>query len=410
VVDLPKKFLNTSVYDESKKRIKYIFDNFDNIYLSFSGGKDSTVMFHLVMEEAIARNKKIGVLFVDWECQLTSTINHIKEMITLYKDNIDLYWVQLPITTTNGCSQIEPEWTAWDDKKQSLWVRQPETDAITDKKFFPFYTNNMTFEEFMHEFGLWYANNKKTAAFVGMRATESFKRLQMITNRKIKDNKKIWLTKSVGPVQFVYPIYDWTVEDIWTYYGKYKKLYNPLYDNMYKAGLKLSQMRVDEPFGDNQRIGLWLYQIIEPSLWAKVVQRVSGANMGALYSKESGKILGNKKITLPPKHTWKSYVMFLLDTMPPASSNHYKNKISVYLKFYSKKGYTTGIPDAGDIKNESAGTPPSWQRICKCILRNDYWCSSLGFSPTKITAYNKYVAMMKNRRNRWNIFPTEESK
>jgi predicted phosphoadenosine phosphosulfate sulfurtransferase len=62
-----KNYLTKNVYEASKERISWTFDNFEKIYVSFSGGKDSTVMIHLVMDEAIKRNKKIGVLFVDLE-------------------------------------------------------------------------------------------------------------------------------------------------------------------------------------------------------------------------------------------------------------------------------------------------------------------------------------------------------
>ena len=104
-------YLQQDVLQETKDRIKYAFDNFNRYVISFSGGKDSTVMLHLVMEEAIKRDKKIALLFLDWECQFTLTIQHIKNMYDLYKDYIEPYWIAIPIRTVNGCSQIEPEWT-----------------------------------------------------------------------------------------------------------------------------------------------------------------------------------------------------------------------------------------------------------------------------------------------------------
>ena len=55
-----RNYLSKSVLDASRERISYTFDNFEKIYLSLSGGKDSTTMFHLVIEEAIKRNRKIG--------------------------------------------------------------------------------------------------------------------------------------------------------------------------------------------------------------------------------------------------------------------------------------------------------------------------------------------------------------
>ena len=37
------------------------------VAVSFSGGKDSTVMLHLCAEEARRLHRKFGVLFIDWE-------------------------------------------------------------------------------------------------------------------------------------------------------------------------------------------------------------------------------------------------------------------------------------------------------------------------------------------------------
>ena len=45
--------------------------------IAFSGGKDSTVMTHLVMDEAIKRGKKVGLLIIDLEAQYSDTISHI---------------------------------------------------------------------------------------------------------------------------------------------------------------------------------------------------------------------------------------------------------------------------------------------------------------------------------------------
>jgi predicted phosphoadenosine phosphosulfate sulfurtransferase len=163
-------------------------------------------------------------------------------------------------------------------------------------------------------------------------------------------------------------------------------------------------MRVDEPFGETPRKGLALYQVVEPETWKKMVLRVAGANSAALYSKEMGNILGNHKVTLPKGHTWESFANLLLDTMPKQTSEHYKNKITVYIHWYQQRGYPDGIPDEGDYKLEQLGKIPSWRQIVKALLKNDYWCTGLGFSPTKTSAYKKYVDLMKRRRETWGIF------
>jgi predicted phosphoadenosine phosphosulfate sulfurtransferase len=402
---MPKKYLDTDVLTAARERIAFVFDNIEKIYVSFSGGKDSTVLLHLVMEEAIKRNRKVGLFVLDWEVQFNTTIIHIRAMFDLYKDNIIPYWICLPITTTNGCSQIEPEWTAWDEKKKDVWVRQPDPIAIKDKMLLPFYYDGMTFEEFTPLFAKWFSEEKDCACFVGIRAHESLNRFRAISYSHANNYRGIkWSTGVVDNCWNFYPIYDWKTSDIWVYNAKLAKPYNPLYDRMYEAGMTIHQMRIDEPFGETQRKGLWLYQIIEPKTWGKMVLRVSGANQGSLYADEVGNILGNKAVQLPKNHTWKSYCMFLLQTMPKHTAEHYKNKIAVYLKFYRERGYPEDIPDYADKKLEMMGKVPAWRQIAKALLRNDYWCIGLGFGPTKRDAYQKYLALMRKRRNNWKIF------
>lgn len=405
---MPKRPLGMNVLEAARQRVAWAFDTFEKIYVSFSGGKDSTVMLHLVMEEAKKRKQKVGVMFIDWECQFTATIDHIRNMFKLYEEYIIPYWIAVPIRTWNGCSQYETEWVAWDEAKQSLWVREKDHMSIGDKNVFPFYFQNMMFEEFVPLFGKWFSEGKSCGCFVGIRTDESLNRFRTVARDKPMMDGKPFTTNIIDDVWNIYPIYDWETEDDWTYSSVYGKPYNTLYDLMYQAGMTIHQMRIDEPFGDTQRIGLWLYQVIEPKLWAKMTLRVAGANSGAIYSNERGNIMGLHTVSLPNGHTWESFSMLLLQTMPPATSEHYKNKIARYLKWYQTRGYPDGIPDAVDAVLEQKGLAPSWRRLCKALLRNDFWCKTIGFSPTKSQAYEKYMALMRKRRGEWNILPSKE--
>ena len=134
---MPKTLLGVDVLTAAQERISWAFDKFERIYLSFSAGKDSTVMMHLVMDEAMRRKQKIGVFFLDWECQFSMTVKQAKRKFDESAEWFDPYWVSVPITTWNGCSQHEPEWVAWDDDKQ--WVREKESIAIKDGSYFDFY-------------------------------------------------------------------------------------------------------------------------------------------------------------------------------------------------------------------------------------------------------------------------------
>jgi len=394
-----KKRLNKNVYSAAKERVKIVFDNFERIYVSFSGGKDSSVMLHIVMDEAIKRNREVGVLFIDLEAQYKVTIDHVKEIIKEYKNNIELYWICLPMILRNAVSVYEPRWYCWEDGKE--WVRDLPAEAINDKKHFDFFKFGMEFEEFVPEFGKWYSHGEKTACFVGIRTDESLNRYRTIasTKKKCFNNYK-WTTKIWDTnVYNIYPIYDWRTRDIWIYNQKYKKTYNKLYDLMYQAGLSIHQQRICQPYGDDQRKGLWLYHVIEPETWSKIVGRVNGANSGSEFVKYSGSISGQITINKPDNHTWKTFSELLINSMPDKMKEHYSNKIFTFIQWWTVRGYSNGIPDEADKKLESGKKTPSWRRICKMLLRNDYWAKGLSFSQTKTGYfYTKYLERKKRER------------
>ena len=390
--------------EAAKERISWTFDNFEKIYVSFSGGKDSTAMTHLVMEEAIKRNRKVGLLFIDWEVQYELTIKHVEKMYDMYKDNIEPYWVCLPIHLRNAVSQYETHWICWDKNKKDAWIREPPFMGITDENYFPFFHKGMEFEEFVPEFGEWYSQGKSCACLVGIRTDESLNRFRTIVqSKKGTWNGVRWTSRVTENCYNVYPIYDWRGSDIWVYHAKNPtRRYNRLYDLMHRAGVPLGNMRICQPYGDDQRKGLWLFHILEPETWGKIVARVNGANAGAMYAQESGNILGNLKITKPACHTWESFAKLLLESLPPKTREHFTNKISVFIHWWKQRGYET-IPDEADPKAEANKEIPSWRRICKALLRNDYWCKGLSFSQHKSQAYEKYLQIMEKRRAKWGI-------
>lgn len=397
---MPKIRLDDNVFNYAKKRVKFTFDNFKKVYLSFSAGKDSTVMFHIVADEARKRNVKFGLLIVDLEGQYKLTIDHIYAMIEEYKDVIDLYWVCLPLHLRNAVSVYEPFWLCWDPDVKEDWIRPLPKQSISDENFFPFFKKGMEFEEFVPEFGEWYSQGELTACLVGIRADESLNRYRTIANKtKVSFKNKQYTTKVTENVFNVYPIYDWTTEDIWIYHAKNKdKRHNELYELMHKAGLSIHQQRICQPYGDDQRRGLWLFHLIEPETWAKVVSRVNGANSGALYINESGAINGYNDIKKPENHTWKSFSLLFLNSLPKVTQEHYLNKIYTFEKWWKDRGYEAGIPDEAPKILESKKIAPSWRRVCKSLLRNDFWCKGLGFTQHKTDAYKKYLELKKRQR------------
>lgn len=399
-----KLYNNKSVLQASKERISQVFDNFEKIYISFSGGKDSSVMTHLVLAEAIKRNVKVGLLIIDLEAQYNDTIKHMEEMVETYKDNIELHWFCGELLLRNAVSNYEPRWIAWDETKKDIWVR-PKPKYASDLSQYDFYVPKMEFEELMVIFGEWYSQGKKTAAFIGIRADESLHRYRAIVSRKdgLMFNNWKWTTKVSSNLFNVYPIYDWRTEDVWVFHGKNRHLiHNKVYDKMMMAGVKISQQRLCQPYGDDQRRGLWLYHILEPETWYKLIARVNGVNSGALYVQENGNISGYNKIHKPENHTWESFCNLLLSTMPGKTQRHYKERFKKFIKGWQDRGYLK-IPDEAPEDLESKCWVPSWRRMCKVILRNDYWCKGLGQTQPYSDAYGKFKAIKQLKKNENNI-------
>lgn len=407
--------IGKDVLEAARERIAWTFDTFPRICLSGPSGKDSGVMMHLTCQEARRRGRKIGVLYIDLEAQYRCTIEYVEQMFALYADVIDPYWVQLPLRLRNAVSMEQPYWICWDPSQRENWVRQQRPSAITDPATFPFYRwpaegtdcrrEAMEFEEFIEGFGEWYAQGLACATLVGIRSDESLNRWRAIAGDHNRCEDKCWTTWKESTVYNVYPIYDWRTEDIWTYCTREGLIYNTLYDRMFEAGLSIHEMRICQPYGDDQRRGLNMFHVVEPETWTKVVTRVAGANYGALYAGKRGNILGNIKVTKPAEHTWQSYVEFLLTTLPEVEADHYRDKIAVFIHWWrTKRGVE--IVDEGDPKLESARKIPSWRRIAKVILKNDRLCKGIGFSQTKSSAstYEKRKAIMKKRRAQWRIF------
>jgi len=333
-------------------------------------------MLHLAIDEAIKRDRKIDILFIDLEAQYKATIDHIKTILELYKDHINIHWVCVPLTLRNALSVHEPNWICWEPGKD--WVREKPNDIEYD-----FYSENMEFEEFTYCFGKWVAGDKLTACLVGIRADESLNR--EITLKANKDSFNQWTTKIHPNVYNCYPIYDWKVSDLWVYTRTQNKPYNKIYDLMQQAGVPLKDQRICQPYGDDQKKGIWLYHLLEPETWEKIINRVSGVNSGSLYIKEKNE--SNK----PDNISWKRYTELLVNSLPEKIKKHYIERISKYCKSWQKRGYEDGICHAVPNNIEARNIAPSWKAISKAVLKNDYWLRSINMTQPFSKTYGEFL-------------------
>lgn len=418
-----KKLLNMNVYDATIERLDYIFSKFDHIVVAFSGGKDSGVLLELVSQFYQNNNikPKVSVYHIDYEGGYNHTLDYVNRTMGKYSE-FDYYHICMPISASCGISMYQATWLPWDPNAKDYWVNQlPETSINLGNHSFDFFKIGMKDYDFQQKISKWLHQKnkaKRTAVLVGIRAQESLNRYVAVTRDNTftmfgntKYSKRIYHN-----VFNFYPLYDWAVEDIWTAYAKFNWDYNKIYDLYYQAGITIPEMRVANPFHDCGVHALNYYRVIEPDVWGKLVGRVNGANFGAIYGKT--KAVGYRKISLPKGHTWKTYVNFLLRSLPSQTRAIYLKKFLTSKNYWLSTGGALPVSVIEELKKTNLkfvdlGTPmnnrkykspyriikfneypdevdikqfrliPSYKRMCITILKNDTSCRYMGFSQTK---------------------------
>ena len=103
-----REYQEQNVYEALMDRFKLLFEEFDNIYVSFSGGKDSGLLLNLLdYRNKYYPEKSIGVFHQDFEAQYTVTTEYIEKTFEKIKDQVEPYWVCLPMATRTALSSYE---------------------------------------------------------------------------------------------------------------------------------------------------------------------------------------------------------------------------------------------------------------------------------------------------------------
>ncbi len=133
-----------------------------------------------------------------------------------------------------------------------------------------------------------------------------------------------------------YPIFDWTINDVWTANGKMGWAYNSLYDLYYQAGVPLTRQRVASPFISEAIPMLHIYRAIDPDTWGKMISRVNGMNFAGMYGTSTA--MGWRSIKCPKGFSWERYMEFLLSTLPTHIRHNYEEKLRVSKKLWRECG------------------------------------------------------------------------
>ena len=298
-----KLYLQQNVRDAAVERIAWAFDTFATVSVSVSGGKDSSVLFEMAYREAERRRRPLNVFFLDQEAEYASSIEVVKDM--MHREYVVPYWYQVPCLMTNATSYEEAMLYAFDPAAEADWVH-PHVD-LSIKQPIPGVNRFYRIMEWVD--AQW---GTDACSLVGLRSEESLNRYGAVTRHPALPGVP-WSSPTRGAVK-LYPLYDWTFEDIWTFLGKEGVRYNRVYDWMWAKGFRLQEMRVSNLIHEKAFKSLATLQEFEPATYDRLVKRLKGVHTAALYAREPTVYAARKRPAA--FKTWKAYRDFLLDTFP----------------------------------------------------------------------------------------------
>lgn len=301
-----KIHLSKNVFDAALDRIRWIFDEFPNVIVGFSGGKDSTVVFNLAMIVAKEKGRlPLRVLFVDQEAEWQATIDYVTEVME--SPGVDPRWYQMPIKLFNATSTQEHWLMCWNPEDEERWMRPQVPYSIKENVYgtdrFGKIFQAILKEEFPDE---------PTCYLAGVRAEESPGRYMGLTHSEAYKGETWGTVLSSRRKHYtMYPIYDWYHRDVWKSIHDNGWSYNALYDAMYQHGIPVMKMRVSNVHHETAVHSLFYLQEIEGETYQRLTQRIAGIDM-------AGKLGASDYFGggLPYMFSqWKEYRDFLLEKL-----------------------------------------------------------------------------------------------
>lgn len=302
--------IGRDVLTVARERVRKALEFCDTPLVSFSGGKDSTVVLNLVLEEAEDMGRlPVDVFFADEEIVAPETVDYVRRVAA--RPSVRLFWSCIPLRHRNACSKEQPWWHTWHPDDRELWVRDPPPEACTADTY-PHVPWTTIKEQTQ---ALFPAGRGIVVQFLGRRTQESLTRFRMIALRR---GENAFMTRNPKTyMRWADPIYDWLPPDVWTAIKACGWDYNETYDLFSALGISSSQQRIAPPYGEEPSRQLWVWQRCWPEMWDGMQRRVLGADSGKRYTRTGVYAYRDNSLLRPsPGETWEHYIDRLLLAWP----------------------------------------------------------------------------------------------
>jgi predicted phosphoadenosine phosphosulfate sulfurtransferase len=277
-----KIYKQENVFDAAIKRVNYLFDEFENVVVGFSGGKDSTCVLNLALQVAEERDRlPLKVLFLDQEAEWQHVIDYVTEVME--DPRVEPMWFQIPLKLFNATSNKDHWLECWNPDDEENWMRPKVDYAYKDNIYGTDRFHDMFQAIFEKEF-----KDQKACYLAGVRTEESPARFLAVTSdatyKYLTFGKK--LNRKMNQFTF-YPIYDWSFTDVWKSIHDNNWQYTKIYDYQYMHGIAIKSMRVSNLHHETAVESLYYLEEIEKETWNKLTKRLSGINTAGRLGRDN---------------------------------------------------------------------------------------------------------------------------
>ena len=255
-----------NVYVAALDRLGRIYSSHDEVWVSYSGGKDSLACLKLCEEylDSIGSKEKINVIFRDEEV----IQGQIRDFVLSQVDDPRYNFVYLatPLHSEIYVLGSKEHYIQWDDNRKWI-VDKPKCAQRVEGVWKQEEFDKVFFQD----------PRKKICNIIGLRADESLLRFQGITSSTIP-----YLTKSsqAKHVNMGKPIYDWSEKDIFKYFYDNKIQYCKVYDHQV---FNRDQLRVASAIHSEAAKNLYKLKTIDPELYNQIMEIFPQVDVQARY-------------------------------------------------------------------------------------------------------------------------------